>query len=56
MINDNLNDKQSVSDTKESTDGARRTEAVSLTEMGSVLNETKGIIHGLELGFTPRSY
>ncbi len=56
MSHDNLNDKQSVSDTKESTEGARRTEAVSFVEMGSVLKETKGIIHGLELGFTPRSY
>jgi len=27
---------------------------VKLVEMGDVSVETKGIVHGLELGFTPR--
>jgi hypothetical protein len=31
-------------------------EAVKLVEMGEVSVETKGTIHGLELGFTPRSF
>jgi hypothetical protein len=29
---------------------------VKLVEMGEVSVETKGTLHGLELGFTPRSY
>jgi hypothetical protein len=56
MGTDNLNERQSVSDAKESTERDRRTQAASLVEMGSVSKETKGIIHGIELGFTPRSY
>jgi len=54
MGTDNLNEKQSVSDAKESTQSERRTQAVSLVEMGNVLTETKGWLRSLELGFTPR--
>lgn len=52
MINDKQIEKQTVS---EEAQGAPRTEAVKLVDMGQVSVETKGIVHGLELGFTPRS-
>ena len=51
MINDKPVEKQSVSEEVKS---ASRTEAVKLVEMGSVSVETKGIVRGVELGFTPR--
>jgi hypothetical protein len=37
-------------------DGSVRPDAVKLVEMGDVSVETKGIAHGLELGFTPRNW
>jgi hypothetical protein len=37
-------------------DSSAPAEAVKLVEMGDVSVETKGTIHGLELGYTPRSY
>ena len=51
MINDKPVEKRSVSEEVKS---ASRTEAVKLVEMGPVSVETKGIVRGLELGFTPR--
>jgi hypothetical protein len=51
MINDKPVEKQSVSEAVKS---ASRTEAVKLVEMGPVSVETKGIVRGVELGFTPR--
>ena len=51
MINDKPVEEQSVSEEVKS---ASRTEAVKLVEMGSVSVETKGIVRGVELGFTPR--
>jgi len=51
MINDKPVEKQSVS---EEIKRASRTEAVKLVEMGPVSVETKGIIRGVALGFTPR--
>jgi hypothetical protein len=33
-----------------------QTDAVKLVEMGEVSVETKGMLRGLELGYTPRSY
>jgi hypothetical protein len=52
MIIEKPVEKQIVSDEAKS---ARRTEAVKLVEMGPVSTETKGIVRGLELGFTPKS-
>jgi hypothetical protein len=52
MINDKPVEKQSVSEEVKS---ASRTEAVKLVEMGPVSVETKGIVRGVELGFTPKS-
>jgi len=43
-----------VSDAKDA-DGGRQTETGNLVDMGAVSVETKGILHGIELGFTPRS-
>jgi hypothetical protein len=37
-------------------DSSGQADAVQLVEMGDVSVETKGIAHGLELGFTPRSF
>jgi hypothetical protein len=37
-------------------DSSVQVEAVKLVEMGEVSVETKGTIHGLERGFTPRSF
>jgi hypothetical protein len=51
MINDKPIEKQSVSEEVKS---APRTETVRLVDMGQVSVETKGIVRGLELGFTPR--
>ena len=31
-------------------------DAVKLVEMGDVSVETKGTVHGLELGYTPRNF
>jgi hypothetical protein len=45
-------EKQTVS---EEAKGAPRTEAVKLVVMGPVSVETKGIVRGFELGFTPKS-
>lgn len=36
--------------------GADSTHTVKLVEMGDVSVETKGVAHGLELGFQPRGY
>ena len=55
MGTDKLKEQPGVSEAQVSTDGDRRTQTVNLVEMGSVLNETKGMIHGLEITFTPRS-
>ncbi len=55
MGTDKLIEKTGVSEAQVSTDGDRRTQTVNLVEMGSVLNETKGMIRGIELGFSPRS-
>jgi hypothetical protein len=55
MTTDNPIEQPGVSQAQEPTDGDRRTQAVNLFEMGSVLNETKGFLRGLEVGFTPRS-
>jgi len=55
MDTDNLIEKPSVPEAKGPTGGALRRETASLVEMGSVLQETKGFIRGVELGFTPRS-
>jgi hypothetical protein len=52
MIIDKPIEKQSVSEEAKS---APRTEAVKLVDMGRVSVETKGIVHGFELGFTPKS-
>ena len=37
-------------------DSNLRTDAVKLVEMGDVSVQTKGTLHGLEIGFLPRSY
>jgi hypothetical protein len=37
------------------TQGEPRREAVKLVEMGDVSVETKGVVHGLELGYTPHN-
>ena len=50
IINEPI-EQQSVSGKAKS---APRTETVKLVDMGRVSVETKGIVHGLELGFTPR--
>ena len=52
MIIDKSMEKQTVSEEAKS---APRTEAVKLVEMGKVSVETKGVLRGLELGFTPKS-
>ena len=46
----------SASEQAQVKDGSAPVEAVKLVEMGDVSVETKGTIHGLELGFTPRSF
>ena len=43
-------------ETKKVVDSNLRTDSVKLVEMGDVSVETKGTLHGLELGFLPRSY
>jgi hypothetical protein len=48
-------EEQSVSEEAQGTDTGRRTEVVSLVEMGEVSVETKGINRGLELSLTPRN-
>jgi hypothetical protein len=50
----NLIEKPGAANTKEAA-GGHGTQTANLVEMGSVLNETKGFLRGLELGFTPRS-
>jgi hypothetical protein len=45
-----------VSDETKVKDSHVLDDAVRLVEMGEVSVETKGTLHGLELGFTPRSY
>lgn len=55
MQSDNRVEEQSVSEEAQGTDIGRRTEAVSLVEMGPVSVETKGYNRGLELSFTPRN-
>ena len=52
MSNDKPIEKQSVSEEVKS---ASRTEAVKLVEMGPVSVETKGFVHGFEVGFLPKS-
>jgi hypothetical protein len=44
-----------VSEEKKTVDGGHRVDSVKLVEMGPVSVETKGVVRGLELGFTPRS-
>ena len=44
-----------ASEEAKNADGARRADSVKLVEMGPVSVETKGFVHGLELGFTPKS-
>jgi len=44
----------SVSEETQVKNGSVQPEAVKLVEMGDASVETKGIAHGLELGFTPR--
>ena len=52
MINDKPVEEQSVSEEVKS---ASRTEAAKLVEMGPVSVETKGFVHGFEVGFFPKS-
>jgi hypothetical protein len=52
MIIDKPTKKQSVSEEAKS---GQRTTPVKLVEMGPVSVETKGIVRGFELGFTPKS-
>ena len=52
MIIDKPIEKQTVS---EEAKKAPRTEAAKLVDMGRVSVETKGIVRGLELGFTPKA-
>ena len=46
----------SASEQAQVKDSSAPVDAVKLVEMGDVSVETKGTIHGLELGFTPRSF
>jgi hypothetical protein len=46
----------SVSEQAQVEDSSAQVEAVKVVEMGDVSVETKGTIHGLELGYTPRSF
>ena len=46
----------SVSEETQADDSNLRTDSVKLVEMGDVSVETKGTLHGLELGFLPRSF
>jgi hypothetical protein len=55
MDTDNLIKKPGMPEAQEPTDSGRRTESVSVVEMGSVSMETKGWLKGVELGFTPRA-
>jgi hypothetical protein len=52
MTIDKPNEKQSVS---EAAKNGQRTAPVKLVVMGPVSGETKGIVRGFELGFTPKS-
>ncbi|MBS0422003.1 MAG: hypothetical protein JSR66_30135 [Proteobacteria bacterium] len=45
-----------VSEQEKMADSSSQADAAKLVEMGNVSVETKGTIHGLELGFTPRSF
>jgi hypothetical protein len=51
-----LVETQSVCEETQAEDGNLRTDFVKLVEMGDVSVETKGTLHGLEIGFLPRSY
>ena len=53
MVTRELVETPSVSE--ETSDTTRPTDSVKLVEMGPVSVETKGIIRGLEIGFTPKS-
>ncbi len=55
MVTRELVETQSVSEETKGSDAARQAESVKLVEMGAVSVETKGIVRGLEIGFTPRS-
>lgn len=44
----------SLSEESKVSESTVRPDAVKLVEMGDVSVETKGIAHGVELGFTPR--
>lgn len=46
----------SVSGETQVADSNLPTDSVKLVEMGDVSVETKGTLHGLEIGFLPRSY
>jgi hypothetical protein len=54
MATDNLNDKPGASGAQEVA-GDHGTETVNLVEMGSILDQTRGFLRGLEIGFYPRS-
>lgn len=50
-----LVETQSVSEETKVTDSGLRTDSVKLVEMGDASVETKGIVRGVEYGFTPHS-
>lgn len=54
MDNQKRIDTQSAPQKTQTTHNELRTQPVKLVEMGDVSVETKGTVHGLELGFTPR--
>ena len=54
MDNQKRIDMQSTPEKTQATHNELRPDPVKLVEMGDVSVETKGTIHGLELGFTPR--
>ncbi|HEY6926606.1 MAG TPA: hypothetical protein VI653_24185 [Steroidobacteraceae bacterium] len=55
MDTEKLGEKPGMPEAKNPTDSGHRMVTVNLVEMGSVSNETKGFLRGLEYGFTPRS-
>jgi hypothetical protein len=54
MDNRQRTETRHVPEKKQTTHDGLRADTVKLVEMGNVSVETKGIVHGLELGFTPR--
>lgn len=55
MQSDKLIEEKGVSEDVPGTESGCRTETIKLIDMGAVSVETKGYIHGLELGFTPKN-